>query len=122
VSDCEDDDAAVVLVVDEVVDDVLDVDDDGLEVLDVASDVEPSGADQAVAAVVAGAAVDAVVVDGGVVVVLVFVVVDPSVADWRATARPVPRPRKTATLETAVASRARRAGWRRRGRTAGGSR
>ncbi len=111
-SDCEDDDA-VVLVVDEVVDDdVLDVDED---VLDVASDVDPSDADHAVVAVVGVVAVLAVA-DG---VVVVFVVVDPSVADWRATAMPVPRPRKTATLETAVASRARRAGWGRRGRTAG---
>jgi hypothetical protein len=109
VFDCEDDDA-VVLVVDEVVDDdVLDVDEDGLEV---ASDVDPSDADHAVVAVVAVLAV----ADG-----VVVVVVDPSVADCRATAMPVPRPRKTATLETAVASRARRAGWARRGRTAGRS-
>jgi hypothetical protein len=104
------DDAAVVLVVVEVLDvDVLD------DVLDV-SDVEPSEADHAVVAVVALVDAD---VDAGVVVVLV--VDEPSVADWRATAIPVPSPRKTAALETAVASRARRAGCRRRGRIGGGS-
>ena len=105
-SDFEDDAAAVLVVVDVV--DGDDVDDEVVadDVLDVASDVVASDADQSVVPVVAGVAV--VAVDDGVVVV--SVAVDPSVADWRATAIPVPRPRKTATLETAVASRARRAG------------